>query len=76
MPKALFSTDREPLLCTDKVKLVHHIEELGKVHQQNDIEAVDENEMKVLVIDGMAVLNKIHKSNEMKTCKVCQVFSS
>ena len=70
VPKALFSTDREPLLCTDKVKLLHHIEELGKLHQQKDIDAVDENEMKVLVIDGMTVLNQIHKSNEMKTCKV------
>ena len=51
VPKALFSTDGEPLLCTDKVKLLHHIEELGKLHQQNDIEAVDEKEMKVLMID-------------------------
>ena len=38
VPNALFSTDREPLLCTDKVKLLHHIEVLGKLHQQNDIE--------------------------------------
>ena len=57
VPKALFSTDGEPLLCTDKAKLLQHIEELGKLHQQNDTENVDENEMKVLAIDGMAVLN-------------------
>ena len=74
VPKALFSTDGEPLLCTNKVKLLHHIQELGKLHQQNDIDAVDENEMEVLVIDGMAVLNQIHKCNEMKACKVLNCY--
>ena len=74
VPKALFSTDGEPLPCTDKSKILHHIEDLGAINKPTDddnLTITDVNDdNRVIVIDGMAVVNQIHKSSDMKTCKV------
>ena len=70
VPRALFSSNGEPHPCLDKAKLLHHIEELGGIQQQDQDLLHGEAELKVLVIDGMAVLNQIHKDKDMETCKV------
>ena len=33
IPKSLFSQDGEPLQCTDKAKVLHHIEEIERTVQ-------------------------------------------
>ena len=69
VPKSLFSSDGVPLSCLDKSKLLHHIEDLAKenVSIQEDV-LVDTN--KVIIIDGMAVVNQVQKTNEIITCQV------
>ena len=70
VPRALFTSDGEPHPFLDKAKLLHHIEELGGIRQEYQDLLHGEAELKVLVIDGMAVLNKIHKNKDMENCKV------
>ena len=76
VPKALFTTDGEPLACTDKSKILHHIEDLGKLQQQSQMETSETTGTSVLIIDGIAVLNQITKTSDMKTCKVCGFFQN
>ena len=65
--KALFSTDGEPFYYVP-TKLNYYII-LRSLEN-----FISKMILKVLVIDGMAVLNQIHKSNEMKTCKVLNFY--
>ena len=71
IPRSLFTSDGEPLACTDKSKVLHCIEELGSLHEDEDQPESNRIETSVLVIDSMAVLNQIHKDKDMETCKVC-----
>ena len=57
VPKVLFSFDGEPLPYTDKAKLLHHIEELGKLQQQHQMEISDVNDGKVLVIITIIIIS-------------------
>ena len=66
VPKSLFSVDGELLPCNDKAKLMHHIEEMP-LSGTKVTEPVTDS---VLIIDGMADVNQIHKDHTMKTCKV------
>ena len=69
VPQSLSTSGGEPLACNDKWKVLHNIEEVGAVH----VWEVDRNclaEMDVLIVDGMAALNQIHKDRDTKTCKV------
>ena len=72
VPKALFSPDGEPLPSTDKSKILHQIEELAKQYVDtevpNDAELHQQN--RVLILDGMAVVNQLNKNMKVKTCKV------
>ena len=63
VPKALFFNDGQPLNCTDKSSILHHIEELGGTT----------DEERVIIIDGMAVANQINKAKEIKSCKVSNI---
>ena len=71
VPKSLFSADGEPLLCTDKSKVLHKIEELAKTESNQESEE-ELDEKKVVILDGMAVLNQINKTKSIQTCKVCR----
>ena len=56
VPRALFTSDGEPIACTDKAKILHHIEELGSLEESGE---ENDNDSSVLVIDGMAVLKDL-----------------
>ena len=62
VPKALFFNNGQPLKCTDKSSILHHIEELENSQQDvattPDI-SVTTDEQRVIIIDGMAVANQI-----------------
>lgn len=71
VPKSLFSSDGQPLTCTDKSSILHHIEDLSNA---NNIEIINEEnvnprENRIIVIDGMAAVNQIDKT-EIQSCKV------
>ena len=72
VPKALFTADGEPLPCMDKAKLLHQIEE--SVKKNNETNIPDNIQLhqqhKVLILDGMAVINQFNKNAKVKTCKV------
>lgn len=72
VPRSLFTSDGEPIMCIDKSKILHRIEELGSLHEKHN-ESIEPNKYElssILVIDGMAILNQIHKDKDMETCKV------
>lgn len=71
VPKSLFSVDGKPLPCTDKSKLMHHIEDLAP-GTSTKIGSVQQNS--VIIIDGMAVVNEITKDKTMQTCQVWYIF--
>ena len=70
--RSLFTSDGESIPCTYKSKILHHIEKLGSLNEDQSDEPTELNkyESSVLVIDGMVVLNQIHKDKVMETCKV------
>ena len=72
VPRSLFTSDGEPIAFSDTFKILHHIEELGSLHKDQSDESTELNEYEssVLIIDGMTVLNQIHKDKVMETCKV------
>ena len=65
-PKSLFSADGNPLPCLDKSQIMHEIEKLIDL---SDNSRVESGVQKVIIIDGMALVNKINKGKSMKTCK-------
>ena len=66
VPKSLFTVDGYPLPCTDKAKLMHHVEDLSVSTNQSTL--IQQNS--AVVIDGVAVVNEIIKDKSMETCKV------
>lgn len=74
VPKALFSADGIPLACLDKSKLLHGIEELASKGQTTNGLSGEVETTKVIIIDGMAVVNQTPKTQAVKTCKVCIQF--
>ena len=76
VPKVLFFNDGQPVICTDKSSILHHIEELANSQQDiaiNPDMSVTTDEQRVIIIDGMAVANPINKTKEIKSCKVCNI---
>ena len=76
VPKALFFNDGQPLNCTGKSTILHHIEEL--LNSQQDVAinpdiSVTTDEQRVSIIDVMAVANQINKTKEIKSCKVSNI---
>ncbi|XP_057300399.1 uncharacterized protein LOC130631667 [Hydractinia symbiolongicarpus] len=69
VPKALFSADGIPLACLDKLKLIHGIEELASKGQTTNGLSGEVETNKVIIIDGMAVVNQTPKTPAVKTCK-------
>ena len=68
VPKSLLSADGQLLACNDKLKLIPLIEELADSTLPTN--SVKERDDSCIIIDGMAVVNKIVKDNLMKTCEV------
>ena len=61
VPKALFFNDGQPLKCTDKSSILHHIEELENSQQDvatNPDISVTTDEQCVIIINGTAVANQ------------------
>lgn len=69
VPPSLLTSDGKPLVCTDKWKVLHNTEELGAAQIRKGVENCLA-EMNVLAIDGLAVLNQMHRHRDMETCKV------
>ena len=63
-PKSLFSSDGQPLPCLDKYQVMHAIESLGDSSNDVSLESVS---ARVLIIDAMALVNKVIKTKAMKT---------
>ena len=70
VPHSMFTDDGQPLLSTDKAKLLHEIESLVTEEPLADVEYMDQNTKSVIIIDGMALVNRVHKDSDMKTWKV------
>lgn len=70
VPKSLFTVDGQPLFCMDKSKILHHIEDMDDSCSMVVNPAAGCEMNRAIVIDGMAVVNQITKTKEMKTCKV------
>ena len=78
VPRSLFASDGSLLLAYDKAKILHHLEHLTDHEDQNPgtsigSGALNENETtschRVIIIDGMALVNGIFKTEQMKTCR-------
>ena len=67
VPKALFTSDGQPLTCTDKSAIMHHIE---KLEESNEMIISSTEDDSIIVIDGMAVVNQVTKTKDMVTCLV------
>ena len=79
VPKSLFTSDGEPLPCTDKSKLLHEIENCTQGDTLRELHPPEERLMseKTIVIDAMAVVNQLNKGREMRTYAVSYIqFSS
>ena len=72
VPKSLFTTDGQLLHSTDKSKVLHHIEDMANASTKVcELITTIEETYKVIIIDGMAAVNQVVKTKDMKTCKVC-----
>ena len=75
IPRSLFSPDGSLLLASDKSKMVCHLEELVAKKQEQHASTVDIATVqltvsyKVVIIDGMALVNSNKKIKQMQTCK-------
>ena len=82
VPRSLFSPDGEMLLAYDKASILHALEDKAKEKQcqqeeqgasssASDPSSQPVQDVKVLLIDGMALVNTVQKKDEnaMKTCK-------
>ena len=70
VPKSIFTPDGQPLYSFDKAKVLHAIESTVKDEETNADEKNLDTLMRVIIIDGMALANKVHKGKNIKTWKV------
>ena len=69
-PKLSFTPDGQPLHSIDKAKVLHATESMVKDKETNADETNLDASVRVIIIDGMALVNKVHKDKNMKTWKV------
>ena len=74
VPRSLFSFDGKLLPCNDKSQLMHAIEEMAVMSFEKSMNVTDghmttNSNTKVIIIDGMALVNKTEISKDVKTCK-------
>ena len=65
--------DGQPLLSSDKVKVVHEVENLSKRLEIAPQEEETLENTSTVIIDGMALVNKVNKDNSIKTWQVIQL---
>ena len=70
VPKSIFTPDGQPLHSTDKAKVLHEIESMAEDRETNADETSSDESIRVIIIDGMALVNKVPKDDSMKTWKV------
>jgi hypothetical protein len=66
VPRSMFSADGCLLLGSDKSTVLHQIEELVP---KTDEPLVSDANNKVLIIDGMVLVNQMIKTKDIKTCQ-------
>ena len=69
----MFTQDGQPLLTSDKVKVLHEVENLSKRLEIAPQEEEILGNTSTIIIDGMALVNKVNKDNSIKTCQVIQL---
>lgn len=69
IPRSIFNFAGKLLLCSDKRKLMHTIEEIAAEQCKEDETTGEVEPMIKKVVDGMALVNKLNISKETKTCK-------
>ena len=70
VPKSIFTPDGQPLHSFDKAKVLHAIESMAKDEETNTDETNLDASARVIIIDRMALANKVDKNQSMKTWKV------
>lgn len=73
VPKSMFTQDGQPLLTSDKAKVLHEVENLSKGLEIEPQEEETLGNTSAIIIDGMALVNKVNKDNSVKTWKVIQL---
>ena len=61
--RSLFTQDGQPLHSSDKAKIIHEIEAIAAGSNPN----FTAFESPTIIIDGMALANKVHKDANVKT---------
>ena len=79
VPRSMFSSDGRLLHCTDKSNVINAVENLMKSRQpqEQDRSGSDEESSldestetrKVIILDGMAIVQKLKKTKDTKTCR-------
>ena len=78
-PRSLFSFDGKLLSCNDKSSVMHAIEDRGQNllnidNTQHNIIESDVDNAKVVILDGMALVNKLALTRDIKTCKDLKIL--
>ena len=73
VPRAMFSMDGKLLHCTDKASVMHCIENIVDTNETGDKTVENESSNnadrnRVIILDGMALVNKLKKDVTTKTC--------
>ena len=71
IPRSMFSTDGKILLCTKQNQILHTIEKSvpeASMPKRSLIDNTDEKPLNTVIIDAMALLNKIQITPQIKTC--------
>ena len=74
VPRSMFHSDGSMSFASDKSSLMHEIEKITKGDSSCDEDSVGDAEQdralhRVIMFDGMGVVNKLKKSDAIRTCK-------
>ena len=71
IPRSMFSIEDKILPCTNKSRILHPLEKSvpeASMPKISLIDNTDEKPLNAVIIDAMALLNKIQTTSQMKTC--------
>ena len=74
VPRSMFHSDGSMIFASDKSSLMHEIKKITKGDSSCDEDSVRDAEQdralhRVIMFDGMGVVNKLKKSDAIRTCK-------
>ena len=72
VPRSIFCHDGTLLPCNNKYKVLHFIEDLIAKNKEmlvNNLPTVEHELSKVVIFDGMALLDRVNKTKDVKTCQ-------